>query len=207
MSTAANLLGKKFSRLTVIRREGIIWESHAAWFCECECGGTTITSSHALTAGHKRSCGCLEKENNDSLFKHGHYGTRTYRIWVNMKTRCTNPSNRFFYRYGGRGITMCDKWQDFEGFYDDMGACPDGMTIERINNDLGYSADNCRWATMKDQANNRKSNIKIEIDGVTKNLKEWSEHFGVKYCNVYSRYKQGLPQSEWFIKGRRPRTK
>lgn len=197
-NNTADLVGKVFSRLIVVRRDGVIWGQQAAWECACECGNTARTSSHALTSGDKKSCGCLEKENNASLYRHGKYGTRSHRIWTNMKTRCTNPNNRFYPDYGGRGITVCDKWNEFAGFFDDMGECPEGMTLDRLDNDLGYSKGNCRWATMKQQCSNRRSNINVEIDGVTKTLKEWAQFYDVKYANVYWRYTHGKPMSEWF---------
>lgn len=197
-NNVADLAGKIFSRLTVIKRNGTIWTDHAAWDCLCECGNTVRTSSGALSSGQKRSCGCMEKENNDRLYRHGQYGTRSHRIWTNMKTRCFNTNNQFFADYGGRGISVCKEWIDFAGFFADMGECPEGMTLDRIDNDLGYSKDNCQWATMKQQCSNRRSNINIEIDGETKTLKEWAAFHGAKYSNVYWRYTHGKPMSEWF---------
>lgn len=200
MVSKYDLVGKVFSRLTVVRRDGNIWKDHAAWECLCECGNTARTSTNHLLSGEKKSCGCMEKENNESLYRHGQYGTRSHRIWTNMKTRCFNTKNRFYADYGGRGISVCDEWIEFSGFFKDMGECPEGMTIDRVDNDLGYSKENCRWTTMKQQSSNRRNNIDIEIDGITKTLKQWSEFYGVKYSNAYWRYTHGKPVSELFAK-------
>lgn len=193
MGIVIDLIGKRFGRLVVLRRDGSIHGNRKAWLCACDCGGTAVSSTTKLQLGEKLSCGCLERENNDSLRKHGHYGTRTYRIWSNMKSRCLNQKTKFYPQYGGRGIKVHEKWMTFDGFFADMGECPDGMTIERMDNDLGYNKENCRWATKKDQANNRSSNIVVVHNGVEMTLKQLAEAVGVKYTTLYARHKRGLP--------------
>lgn len=198
MSKRHDLTGKTFGRLTVLERHGIIYGDRIAWRCRCDCGGEAITSTSKLLTGAKRSCGCLERENNASLTRHGMYGTRTYRVWQNMKTRCLNPKSKFYGLYGGRGITVCQEWMTFEGFLKDMGECPPKMTIDRLDNDLGYFKGNCEWRSMKEQANNRSSNISISLNGETRTLKEWAERFDMKYTTAYWRHKNGWPPERLF---------
>lgn len=187
------LSGQRFGRLLVTKQDGVIHGNRTAWECLCDCGSITRSSTTKLVNGSKKSCGCLEVENQESLLKHGMYGTRAYRIWQNMKTRCLNKECEFFPLYGGRGITICEKWMSFEGFYEDMGEPPENATIDRLDNDLGYTKENCRWRTMKEQANNRSTNIDVTFGGETKTLKQWAEYFGLKYTTTYWRYKKGWP--------------
>ena len=119
---------------------------------------------------------------------HGATNTRTFKIWSAIKARTKDKSNR---RYGGRGITICQRWLSFENFLDDMGEAPEGMSIDRINNDAGYEPGNCRWANAKQQSNNTSRNIKVDFQGTTKTLKEWAEYFGFSYTTVYMRYRKG----------------
>lgn len=133
-----------------------------------------------------------------SFMRHGHARkgqlSRTYRIWGNLKTRCTNPRNQAFPLYGGRGISLCQRWVTFDGFLADMGACPAGKQIDRIDNNRGYEPGNCRWATAKENARNRRSNKRYVIRGVQKTIPEWAEHFGlVRSKTVYERVANGWP--------------
>lgn len=198
MAKKYELEGSRFGKLTVISRGGLIYNGCKEWICICDCGKETRASSTKLITGQKASCGCTSNGEESNLYKHGHYGTRTYRIWQNMKTRCMNTKSQFYEQYGGRGITVCEKWMKFEGFIDDMGECPPGMTIDRKNNDQGYEKDNCRWATSKEQSNNRSSNINITINHETKTLKQWCEQFGVKYTTAYWRHKNGRTVDQIF---------
>lgn len=122
---------------------------------------------------------------------HGLTETTEYSIWTNMKTRCNNHNNEFYKDYGGRGIKICAEWENsFENFYADMGKRPSKKhTLDRINNDNGYSVDNCRWAIKKVQANNRRNNILIEYNGVSKTLKQWCEELELNYKNTHKRIK------------------
>lgn len=113
--------------------------------------------------------------------------SRTYRSWANMKARCKNPRYDNFSRYGGRGITFCSKWAYFKGFVSDMGVRPDGTTLDRIDNDGNYEPNNCRWATRKEQARNRRSNRWVELDGVNKTLYEWADELGLNRTTVTQR--------------------
>jgi hypothetical protein len=123
---------------------------------------------------------------------HGMYGTRTYRSWQAMISRCTRPSDPFFSHYGGRGITICDHWlYSFENFYRDMGARPDGKTLGRIDNDANYCLDNCRWETPSEQASNRSSVIWIEHCGVRLHLEDWSRRTGIGPSRIRRRLQSG----------------
>lgn len=118
--------------------------------------------------------------------------TRTYRIFVNMHTRCGNANSSHYDRYGGRGIKVCERWATFATFLSDMGECPPGLELDRIDNDKGYSPENCRWATRKQQTNNRSTSNLVEINGKTMTVAEWSEQPGaVRARTVYARLAAG----------------
>jgi len=128
------------------------------YFCVCECGTKKEVKHTHLSSGKTQSCGC-------SWTKHGMSRSKEYRVWDSMVRRCHSQSHHAFKDYGARGITVCDKWKKFEGFIEDMGLKPDGLSIERINNDLGYSKENCKWATVTEQARNRRA-TKLDEDKV-----------------------------------------
>lgn len=122
--------------------------------------------------------------------RHGSCGTRTYRIWKAMRTRCNNPNSPAFSRYGGRGIKVCSRWDSFSAFLADMGEAPEGLSIERKNNDRGYEPENCRWATPKEQARNMRVNRLIEHDGETLCLSEWAERLGTTADVLWKRLRR-----------------
>lgn len=136
---------------------------------------------------------------NKARAKHGMYRTRVYRQWQQMIQRCYNPNASRYQRYGGRGVTVCDRWRlSFDAFYADMGDPPDGTSIDRIDNDRGYEPGNCRWATPQEQANNRYTNVLIEHDGVSRTIAEWSRHLGLPYHWVKHRHTRGYKPPELF---------
>jgi hypothetical protein len=157
MGAFINLAGKKFGRLTVVRR-GKNNGHYVMWLCACRCGGRVITRGSSLTSGNTRSCGCMQRD-AVSRIKHGHCrngDSKTYRSWSAMHARCTNPGDQAYDRYGGRGIKVCRRWLRFENFLADMGERPVGKTLDRYpDNDGDYKPSNCRWATPRQQQLNR----------------------------------------------------
>ena len=138
----------------------------------------------------------MAKGVNNPYYKHGMSDTRLHKIWMKMRGRCYVVNNDHYKWYGARGITICNEWRDdFKAFYDWSMAhgYRDDLTIDRIDVNGNYCPENCRWVTMKEQCNNKRSNVYLEINGVTKNVRQWSEETGVKYATIYMRHKRGVP--------------
>lgn len=193
MGAFIDLTGQRFGRLTVIERAENKGKC-VMWKCLCDCGNYTITNSYSLRSCATKSCGCLNSElAKQRKQKHKHCEERIYHIWKNMKQRCSNANFNAYTRYGGRGITVCDEWlNDFQAFYDWAMAngYKDGLTIDRINNNKGYSPDNCRWATPKEQANNRQSNHLVTFNGKTQTIAQWADELNMNYFALYSKLKR-----------------
>lgn len=180
--------GSVFGRLTAKYYAG-----NATWLCHCECGKSKVVPYKQLSRGQTKSCGCLMIDRTkEANTKHGKKGTRIYRIWNGMLTRCRNPKSKDYGRYGGRGIEVCERWKKFENFYADMGDPNPGQTIERINNDGNYTAANCRWASLLEQANNRRNNINVEFAGTNLTASQWDRKLDRFRGTTARRVRQGL---------------
>ncbi len=154
----------------------------SVWMCLCDCGTQKLIPKGNLTRGMSKSCGCGRGE------QHGMSGTLEYHVWSRAKLRCNDPKNADFPLYGARGIKMCSRWSaSFIAFFADMGKKPKGTTIDRIDNDGNYEPNNCRWATAKQQANNRRSNTQITANNETHTIAEWANITGISQSLISQR--------------------
>lgn len=187
MKTRRDLSGIQFADWTVLHHHEQRGYNHI-WWCRCVCGKESAVQGSNLGRS-STSCGCEgRKRTVESRRTHGKARTKTYITWKAIKTRCKNPNNPAYPDYGGRGISICKEWDSsFDSFLHDMGERPNGMTIERKNNNLGYSPDNCIWADRKTQSRNRRSNRIISAFGTTMTLREWSLETGIKPTTITQR--------------------
>lgn len=198
------LPGRKFGRLTVLE-EGPRWKYPSskplrAYLCRCVCGREKLVTRNSLVTGHTRSCGCLNDETRRALIGtiatiHGEArtGKQTpeYRAWLSMRRRCLSPKATGYQRYGGRGITVCDRWtSSFQNFLEDVGRKPGKQySLERVNNDGPYSPENCKWATKSEQSANTRRSMRITFNGETLTLRQWAFRIGLPYNTLKSRIK------------------
>ena len=191
-------LGSVFGRLTVIGHTTI--RGRQACECLCECGASHVVAASDLRSHRTQSCGCLnaEKRKTSSLV-HGDSKKRLFRIWAQMIERC-RPGNAQSKNYGDRGIRVCKDWQNYEAFREWalVNGYRDDLTIERIDVNKGYSAENCTWITRARQVYNRRVTIRITLDGVTKCLSEWCREKGVNYHTAVQRYHAGWSPEHLF---------
>ena len=187
-----DLTGKVFGRLTVIGKAGRNKHGQILWRCSCLCGGKVIIVRQKIVSGHTKSCGCLRSEAAKKRgTTHGMRDTQEYNIWGVMIQRCTNPRNPAWKWYGARGIKVCDKWFEFSEFYKDMGSRPTSKhSIDRIDVNGDYAPGNVRWVLPKDQANNHRNNLILEVDGRLMTLAEAVNITGVNYNTAYYRFKK-----------------
>lgn len=184
-----DLVGQTFGRLTVIGSAPNTRKGGARWLCHCSCGKEVIVRSETLRNGMTKSCGCWHSEVARAKHTtHGMTGTHIYGTWNKMMQRCESLNDRAYFRYGGRGITVCPSWHAFENFYADMGEPPTPEhQLDRIDNDGPYSPENCQWATPKMQANNRSNGVYASWNGKTQTLAQWADETGLAYHVIYYR--------------------
>lgn len=204
-----DLTGKVFGELTVVRF--VPTDSRRShWLCRCSCGKEIIAYSGHLKSGHTSSCGNFthrkiktmpeeaKQKIREAKTKHNGCNERLYRVWASMLNRCENPNEYAYKWYGAKGIKVCEEWHDYAVFrewamatgYDET-AVSHQCSIDRINGDMDYCPDNCRWVDAKAQSNNRKSNVLLTYNGKTQNLKQWSEETGIRYGLLESRWRKG----------------
>lgn len=197
-----NLHGKRFGRLEVTGYINIPGRT-GRWTCRCDCGNVKNILARNLYSGMVNSCGCWQREKAtaDST-THGMNDTREHRIWRGAKTRCFNPKEPFWLSYGGRGITMCERWKnDFAAFFADMGPS-NGLELDRIDNNGNYEPGNCRWATRKQQTNNTRRTRFIENDGKRLPVTEWGRLTGINSKLIRQRLDMGFSVEHALTPGR-----
>lgn len=181
-TTSPSLVGQVFGRLTVIELTVAVAGAKTFYKCKCSCGNEKKVRRDSLLSKRfpTKSCGCLTREVvSANETKHGWSRTTTYKSWQHMTDRCVNIKSIQYKDYGGRGITVCERWKDFLLFLEDMGERPPYLYLERKNNNLGYSKENCKWADRIEQCNNRRSNHNITINNETKSLTSWAREQGL----------------------------
>lgn len=182
MPNKIEMIGKKFSNLTVVSEGDRGKKGDILWNCKCECGRVKQINGHSLRKGLSKSCGCLKMKAN-GLSTHP-----IYRVWVRMKERCLSPNNKKYKDYGGRGIKICQRWMSFKNFYEDMfQSYRRGLSLDRMDNDGDYNRVNCRWSTPQEQNKNKRSNIMHNGKTIT----EISKELGGTYRLVSTRLKRG----------------
>lgn len=193
-----DLAGQKFARLAVVRVHGKAARGSITWECQCDCGKAVVVIGSHLRSGNTKSCGCLNVEGiiaRSTTHGHSRKGriTSEFHTWASMIKRCSNPAADDYQRYGGRGISVCERWANsFETFLSDMGPkLSPKHSIDRINNNGNYEPGNCRWLTEKDQQRNRRDNRQVEFNGRTQCISAWAEELGVVESRIRYRLNRG----------------
>lgn len=185
------LTGQRFGRLVALEAVTELGEV-LRYKCSCDCGALVIVRAQSLRIGNTKSCGCFHRDHASEVNRrHGLSRTPIHNVWMGMRRRCEDPKSEYFSDYGGRGISVCERWQSFENFLEDMGIPEKGMTLERRDNDLGYSKENCVWATKTAQANNRRSSKIIEFNGKSQTQAEWESQLGLRKGQIHDRLNKG----------------
>jgi hypothetical protein len=195
LGRAKDETGNVYGKLTVVGFGGVRGRDGILWTCRCECGNSILVRGSCLRSGHTKSCGCITMS-ADGLCK-----TPEYRIWYAMNDRCHNARHTHYRYYGGRGIAVCDRWREsFSAFLEDMGTKPfPEATIDRVDNSRGYSPDNCRWSTRKEQSLNTRTTKMLTYNGETMCQSDWARRLGIAYQTLNWRVKQGWPDDRIFM--------
>lgn len=196
--------GHIYGKLVVLQYAGSNHSYQTQWKCQCECGNTPTVFGCNLTKGNTTSCGCYGQARRLVRAKtHGKRHTPIYNIWCKMISRCTKPTDKAYHHYGGRGITVCERWQRFQCFYDDMGDRPENLSLDRIDNNGGYWCvqcgeckqkswpSNCRWATRSEQMTNRRSTRYLTYKGQTASISQWAQTTGIRRLTITRRLELG----------------
>lgn len=191
-----DLSGRRFGYWTVISFTRRNKTGMHYWLCRCDCGTERDVLSAQLRTGGSKSCGCLQKFRlAPKSKKHGMWKHPVYKVWMQMKSRCRDPKDPGYRLYGGRGIDVCERWNEFSAFWEDMGATwQRGLSIERVNNDLGYRPDNCRWATRYEQSRNMRRNHYIQTQWGRMTVMDAALKAGVPHRAVWWRIRAGWPE-------------
>ena len=201
MSRIKDLTGQKLNKLIAISFVSKDSSNNARWLFKCDCGNTVECRGSEVSRGTTKSCGCLVSEKTkESNTTHNMSRTRTYKTWISMRSRCNNPTDKFYESYGARGIAVCKEWNEsFEAFYNDMGEQPEELSIDRIDNNKGYSRDNCRWATSETQQRNKSNSkywfiggVKYESHTQAANVLGVSNRTIIQWCDGYFDGRTGL---------------
>lgn len=192
MGKLIDMTGNRYGRLTVLSDCGTHPRCHKLYLTICDCGESKAIIGSHMASGKISSCGCLKRESDSKKFlKHGKFKDKEYSIWLAMRDRCINPNNKNYINYGARGITVAKEWDDYSVFINDMGKRPMGHSLERLENSKGYSKDNCKWATVKEQVRNTRQNINITYDGKTMCLTDWADELGLPRPTLHYRIHAG----------------
>ena len=181
-----DLTGKPFGKWTVIAEDVNRQSKVTYWLCRCECGAEKSIYGVMLTSNRSRSCISCSKR------QHGMVHTPEYAAWQSMRGRCYNKNSKAFSAYGGNGKVVCERWKSFDNFYADMGPRPSAShSVDRIDGSKGYSLENCRWATPKEQSINRSCVRMLTFNGVTQSIPDWAKQIGISHTSLRSRLKHG----------------
>ena len=215
MGQFIDLTGARFGRLAVI---GLADKRgrHQRWLCQCDCGKQTKSFGFSLRDGKSQSCGCIAAEKSKARWenptpemraaqsakvKKTHQKSKhpAYRVWTDMKSRCNKEGHKWFPSYGGRGVRVCERWSSFENFWDDIGhAWQKGLQLGRIDNDKGYSPENCRWETPEQQQSNKSNNVFVDTEVGRLTMSQAARHYGISRACLGYRIRSGYPVEKLF---------
>lgn len=195
MKQKQNFIGQRFGKLLITDFVDMR-NRHSRWAAICDCGNTSVAWGSSLKSGHTNSCGCLRVDvgviNGNKRTTHGMTKTSTYECWKAMRGRCEKTGNIGYKHYGGRGISVCDRWSSFESFLADMGVAPIGMSLDRIDVNGNYEPNNCKWSTDSEQCRNKRDNRLVTAFGKTMPMAAWSDVYGVKAAVIRQRLNRSI---------------